>query len=92
MREAVLSREEVLALQADLLAHTQIQGVLCKAWPREQTPAGNTPLDEAVQRLLDRATAAVQIRYAYDSHEWTDTLLNTPVGVRLVRCQHHPVS
>ena len=88
MREAVLSRDEVVALQADLLTHTQIQGVLCKAKSREQTPVGNTSLELAIQQLLDHLTAAVQIRYSYDGHEWTDTLLNTPAGVRLVRCQH----
>lgn len=88
MREAILSPEEVLALQTDLLAHAQIQGVLCKSGPRERTPHGNTPLDVALQHLLDRDVSAVQIRYAYDGHDWTDTLLNTSSGIRLVRCQH----
>lgn len=88
MREAVLSRDDVLALLADLQTHTRIQGVLCKSGLRQQTPAGETPLEQAVDQLINRTVTAIQIRYAYDNHEWTDTLLNSPAGVRLVRCQH----
>lgn len=88
MREALLSSAEVLALAADLQSHARIQGTLCKAGPRQQTPPGDAPLETAIHRLLERSVTAVQVQYAYDGHEWTDTLLNTPAGVRLVRCQH----
>lgn len=88
MREAVLSSGDVLALLADLQAHTRIQGVLCKSGAHQQTPTGETPLEQAVDQLVNRTVTAIQIRYAYDDHEWTDTLLNSPAGVRLVRCQH----
>lgn len=88
MREAVLSRDDVLALVADLQAHAQITGTLCKAAPQQQTPSHNIPLEAAVERLFAWNVSAIQIRYAYAGHEWTDTLLNTPVGMRMVRCQH----
>lgn len=88
MCEAVLSRDDVLALVADLQTHAQITGTLCKAAPRQQTPSLNIPLETAVEQLFARNVTAIQICYAHDGHEWTDTLLNTPTGLRLVRCQH----
>ncbi|MDP1797658.1 MAG: hypothetical protein Q8K78_09265 [Planctomycetaceae bacterium] len=88
MREAVLSRDDVLTLVADLQAHAQITGTLCKAAPQQQTPLHNISLETAVEQFFTWAVSAIQIRYAYDGHEWTDTLLNTPAGMRLVRCQH----
>ncbi len=92
MCEAVLSREEIQALVADLSAHTQILGTQCKAAPQQQTPPHNLPLESAIDQLFSRAVMAVQVRYRFDGHEWTDTLLNSPAGVRLVRCQHTPVA
>jgi hypothetical protein len=91
MREAVLSRDDVLALVADLRAHTRVISTLCKAGPQQQTPPGSIPLEVAIERLFERTVSAIQIRYAYDGHEWTDTLLNTPAGIRMVRCQHSTV-
>lgn len=91
MREALLSRNDVLALVADLQTHTRLISTLCKASPQQQTPPGSIPLETAIERLFERAVSAIQIRYAYDGHEWTDTLLNSPAGIRIVRCQHTPV-
>ena len=91
MREAILSRDDVLALVADLQAHTRVISTLCKAGPQQQTPPGSIPLEAAIERLFERTVSAIQIRYAYDGHEWTDTLLNTPAGFRMVRCQHSTV-
>ena len=91
MREAILSRDDVLTLVADLQAHTRISSTLCKAAPQQQTPPHNIPLEAAVERLIERTVSAIQIRYTYDGHEWTDTLLNSPSGIRIVRCQHASV-
>ena len=88
MREAILSRDEVRALVADLQAHTRVISTLCKAGPQQQTPPGSIPLEAAIEQFFERSVSAIQIRYAYDGHEWTDTLLNTPAGFRMVRCQH----
>lgn len=88
MRESVLSRDEVLALVADLQTHARVTSTLCKAVPHQQTHPHNIPLDTAVEQLFARTVSAIQVRYFYDSHEWTDTLLNTPTGMRIVRCQH----
>lgn len=88
MREALLDASDVRSLHADLSALTRITGVLCKQSIRSQSPLGDVHLDEAVERLLDRSLAAVQIRYQYEGRDWTDTLLNVPGGIRMVRCQH----
>lgn len=88
MREAVLSHDELSILAADLQAYTQIASVICKSHSQQHAPPVNIPLSAAIDHLFARTVTAVQIRYAYDGHEWTDTLLQTPAGVRFVRCQH----
>ena len=88
MVQAILSHQDVLALVADLQAFARVTGTLCKAAPQQQTPPENVPLEAAVNQLFAQTVVAVQIRYAYDGQEWTDTLLNSSTGVRLVRCQH----
>lgn len=88
MREAVLSHDEVSILAADLQAYTQIASVICKSRSQQHVPPQSTPLSVAVDQLFARTVTAVQIRYAYDGHEWTDTLLHAATGTRLVRCQH----
>lgn len=88
MREAVLSHDEVAILAADLQAYTRIASVICKSRSQQHAPPGSIPLSAAIDQLFSRTITAIQIRYAYDGYEWTDTLLHTPAGVRFVRCQH----
>lgn len=88
MRDAVLSHDEILVLAADLQAYTQIASVICKIRSLQHVPPENIPLPAAIDQLFARTVTAVQIRYVYDGHEWTDTLMYTPTGIRLVRCQH----
>jgi hypothetical protein len=90
MREAVLSSDDVQAFVADLHVHATIQSTICKYAARHHAPPAAIPIEEAVARLLDRSVTAIQVRYQFDGHEWTDTLLNAPAGIRLVRCQHTP--
>lgn len=88
MREAILTEDDVRELVADLQAHTRVSGTLCKAAAQRQTPPHNIPLEVAVEQLLARTVAAIQIRYEFNGYDWTDTLLHTAAGLRLVRCQH----
>lgn len=89
MREALLSNDDVKMLAADLEAHTQVHAVFCKGARQTQTgPSDALPLAEAIERLLARTVLAIQVRYAFESREWTDTLMAMPGGFRLVRCQH----
>ena len=88
MVQAELSQQDVLALVADLQAFARVTGTLCKVAPQQQVPPDNILLEAAIDQLIARTVVAVQIRYVYDGHEWTDTLVTSPSGVRLVRCQH----
>lgn len=88
MREAVLSCDDVDALTADLSQHTQIQSVIGKGGPRQHSSETLLTLSDAVAQLVARTLPAIQIRYGYDGFDWTDTLIHTPHGIKLVRCQH----
>lgn len=88
MREAFLSRDDLTSLAADLQQCTRILGVLRKGATRDHADSVNISFTDALAELSTGTVTAVQVRYAYDNHEWTDTLLNTPQGVRLVRCRH----
>lgn len=88
IREALLSHEEVSILAADLQEYTQIASVICKSRSQQHAQIETIRLSTAIDQLFARTVTAVQIRYAYDGHEWTDTLLQTPAGIRFVRCQH----
>lgn len=90
MREVVLTATEVEELFRDYRACTVIGGVLEKGSRRAHVE-GQSPspsLEMVMQRLVDGDIVGLQVRYRYDGYEWTDTLLNSPAGVRLVRCQH----
>jgi len=88
MREAFISADDIAALTSDLQRYAQILDVMCKGGPRVHTDGAQVSLDAALADLSAGKVTAVQIRYAYDNHEWSDTLLKTPQGTRLVRCQH----
>jgi hypothetical protein len=90
MRDALLGSEEFHALITDLTTYTRVTNTLCKAGPRQQTPPHNLTLSDAAAMFLARTVTAIQIRYEYDGHLWSDTLLHVPQGIRLVRCQHVP--
>ena len=92
MRESALSAEDIHALAADLTTHAVIHSIICKGGARQHSPAKPLRLDDAVEQLLSKTVAAVQVRYQFDSHDWTDTLMNTPNGIKLVRCQHPTAS
>ena len=88
MRQAVLSHDEMRALLADLQAHATVWNTQCKTKPSHPTPPHDLPLEHAVELLFAGNVQAIQIRYQFDQSEWTDTLFNNPLGIRLVRIQH----
>lgn len=88
MRDAVLSAEDLQALAADLAALTHITGILEKGVATSHAESSPPSLQTAIERLTTGHVRAIQIRYQYDSHEWTDTLMALPQGFRLVRCRH----
>jgi hypothetical protein len=88
MCEAVLSEDDLARLFEDLAACTSILSVQEKGSVETYAQAGPAGLSSAQARLLSGAVRGLQIRYAYQDHDWTDTLFRLPTGTRLVRCQH----
>ena len=64
---------------------TEVLSVQAKADPRAHAPADQLTLAAAWESLVERTVRGVQVRYRYDGHEWTDTVLCVPGGYRLVR-------
>jgi hypothetical protein len=52
--------------------------------------AGNDTitLTVALERLLSGSARAIQLRYRFDGYEWTDTVMASMTGFRVVRCRH----
>lgn len=85
MCDAVLDRATVIQLFADLAGCTEVLEVQHKGGARAYAATEAMPLTEARDRLLAAELRAVQVRYRHDGHEWIDTLLTTPGGIRCVR-------
>ena len=86
--EATLSDEDVASLVRDLRSLVAIEQIVIKTGQGGADDSAQPTLDEAAQVLLERAVRGVQIRYCYDDADWTDTLMPTADGVRLVRIRH----
>ncbi len=61
--------------------------VQAKAGPGRYAATDPLSLANARARLTGGEAAGVQVHYRYDGHEWTDTVLRTAGGYRLVRCR-----
>lgn len=86
--EGVIDPATLTRLFADLSAAATGVDVREKGAPRDYAgPAELTPA-AVLERLLSGAARAAQIRYRFDGHEWTDTVLAVPNGFRVVRCRH----
>lgn len=88
MVEGLIDAATLRQLFTDLLTAATVTDVREKGDPRGYVlPTELTP-ELAQDRLLSGLTRAVQVRYRYDGHEWTDTILGMPTGYRVVRCRH----
>lgn len=87
MREGQLDAAQVEQLFADLASCTQVLAILEKGGQQNHAKTSHSNLIAARDRFLNREVLAVQIRYHYDNAEWIDTLLHSPTGIRVVRCQ-----
>lgn len=88
MVEGLIDAATLTQLFADLEAAGTILGVREKGGPAAFAAAGEITPADARERLLAGTARAVQVRYHFDGHEWTDTVLATPAGFRVVRCRH----
>ncbi|MBA4192060.1 MAG: hypothetical protein C0467_29125 [Planctomycetaceae bacterium] len=88
MVEGLIDATMLRQLFSDLASAATVTDVREKGGPRGYAlPTELTP-DLARDRLLSGLTRAVQVRYRFDSHEWTDTIVRMPTGYRVVRCRH----
>ena len=88
MVEGLIDATTLRQLFADLAAHASVIGVREKSDPREYTVPESLSASLALDRLLSGSAQAIQVRYRHDGHEWTDTILATPGGFRVIRCSH----
>lgn len=88
MNDAMLDDESLSALFRDLRALATIDEVVIKSGPGRANEPGAATIDQAERLINDRSVRGVQIRYRHDGAHWYDTLMVTPLGVRLVRVRH----
>jgi hypothetical protein len=88
MVEGVIDAATLRQMFADLAVGTEVLGVREKGDPVHYSHDAQPSLDGVPDRLLSGASRAVQVRYRYDGFEWTDTVVRTPTGFRVVRCRH----
>ncbi len=88
--QAELDEALLAQLFVDLATHTEVLAVLAKGGPTHYAKQAPLTLEAGRELLLNRTVRALQIRYQYDGHEWSDTLMHLPSKVRLVRCRHLP--
>lgn len=88
MVDGVIDATTLRQLFADLATSATIIGVREKSGPTTYTSADEPTPDAALARLLSGVVRATQVRYRFDGHEWTDTILSVPGGFRVVRCRH----
>ena len=86
--DAVVDAATLNQLEADLQHRTQVRSVQVKHGATRMVGDGVWQLSAAFAALREGKVRGVQINYRYENHEWTDTLLRTSDGYRLVRVQH----
>lgn len=87
MVEGVIDRATLAQLATDLTAHATVVGVRAKGGVQAYADATELSLDTAVAQLAAGSVRAIQVRYRYDGFEWSDTILATPTGFRVVRAR-----
>lgn len=86
--EGLIDRATLARLFTDIQTAGTVLGVREKGLPVECADGDTMPPAVALERLLAGTARAVQLRYHFDGHEWTDTLFATATGFRVVRCRH----
>lgn len=92
MVEGLIDVATLTRLFADIQSAGTVLGVREKGGPTEYAAGEGMPPEVALERLRAGSARAVQVRYRYDGHEWTDTILAQPGGFRVVRCRFDPRS
>lgn len=85
--DAIIDGATLTQLEADL-QNTQIHSVQVKHGTTRLVGEGVCQLGTAFAALRAGDIRGVQVNYRFENHEWTDTLLRSSDGYRLVRVQH----
>jgi hypothetical protein len=87
LRAAVLGRDELGRLLADLAEHARIARITVKGGPPAAAGPAEPALADVMAIVCGPGARSVQIRYSFDACLWCDTLMPCDEGVRLVRIQ-----
>lgn len=87
LQDEIVNDETIRRLFADLEALTDVLEIRVKGAAREHSGAAPSDLASACDLLLHDHVRAVQIIYHYQGEDWSDTLMRTPKGNRLLRMQ-----
>jgi hypothetical protein len=71
-----------LTTQAELIA------IRAKGASMDYSMGLSAELSSTLQQLRDGSLRSVQINYLFSDDHWTDTLFQSPQGLRVVRCRH----
>lgn len=85
--EGLLDEAGVEALLNDLGALAELREARLKGAPTELCAADSLSFAEAARAWRGGSARALQLRYRYAGREWSDTLLRTPAGTRVVRIE-----
>ncbi len=92
LQQTLLDVATTDALFRDLAACARVHAVVPKYARHAHTGPDSLTLEQARVRLAAGLLLGVQLRYAYDGHTWTDTLLRRPNGLTLVRIREADVA
>lgn len=73
------------ALIADIEAHAHVSEVLVKGAATVHATAVRPSFSQACASLSAGNIRAVQVRYRWDGRDWSDTVLRTTAGFKVVR-------
>ncbi len=85
LHESILDEARLDALFNDIAMEAQVLSVLLKGGAEVLAEGGDVALSEALSMLKEGRVRAVQVRYVHRGQSWTDTLLRTASGYRVVR-------
>jgi hypothetical protein len=85
LHESMLDESKLDALFNDIAMEAQVLSVLLKGGAEVLAEGGDVALSDALARLKGGRVRAVQVRYVHRGQAWTDTLMRTASGYRVVR-------
>lgn len=88
LHEGWLSWETAERVLADVAACAEVLEVRLKAAAARHADAAAPSLEAARAAFLAGEARGLQVHYRHAGDEWTDTLLHTDRGIRLVRIRH----